>query len=438
MPIHWMIFGLIEVVCFFYFSSNLSLKWNKISTKDFIKKLFFTALIIRVIYVIFTYFFYDSMTGIPFEFQSADAFGYHNEAIWINKLYQNQQLISKYGPYIGERYSDAGYPVYLSIIYFISDNSILFTRIMKAILSAYTCILIFKICRNNFGEQTARIAGLLAMLFPSFIYYCGLHVKETEMIFLISLFIERGDNLIRNQHFSYLNLLLVISVGFSLFFLRTIVGVSAFFALFSVLLLSENRFIQTGKKIAIGIWATVALLLLLGGALQNEISKYWEDRGTNQLQSMKARAEVADGNKFSKYGTSAIFAPFMLIAPFPTLVNVETQQNQMMLNGGFVVKNIIGFFILLALILLIKTKEFKKHILILAFLLIYLGILALSKFAISERFHMPIYPILLILTAFGISKINKKSAKYYVPYLFLVGAIIIGWNYFKLAGRGAV
>jgi hypothetical protein len=128
----------------------------------------------------------------------------------------------------------------------------------------------------------------------------------------------------------------------------------------------------------------------------------------------------------------------MLIAPFPTLVNVETQQNQMMLNGGFVVKNIIGFFILLALILLIKTKEFKKHILILAFLLIYLGILALSKFAISERFHMPIYPILLILTAFGISKINKKSAKYYVPYLFLVGAIIIGWNYFKLAGRGAV
>ena len=438
MPIHWIVFGLFEVLCFFYFASSLSLKWRAIPVKNFVKKLFILALIIRIVYVIFTYFFYENMTGIPFEFQTGDALGYHKEAIWINKLFHSQQIISKYIPYVGGNYSDAGYPVYLSIIYFFADNSILLARIVKAILSAYTCILIFKICKNNFGEQTAKIAGLLALLFPSFIYYCGLHVKETEMIFLISFFIERADNLIRNQHFSYLNLLLIISLGFSLFFFRTVVGISAFFALFSVLLLSKNRFIQSGKKIAIGIWVIAALLLFLGGTLQNEISKYWEDRETNQLQSMKARAETENGNKFSKYGASAVFAPFMLIAPFPTLVNVDTQQNQMMLNGGFFVKNIIGFFILLAIILLIKTKEYKRHILILSFLLVYLGILTLSKFAISERFHMPIYPILLIFTAFGISKVNVKSAKYYIPYLILVGAIIIGWNYFKLAGRGAV
>jgi hypothetical protein len=33
---------------------------------------------------------------------------------------------------------------------------------------------------------------------------------------------------------------------------------------------------------------------------------------------------------------------------------------------------------------------------------------------------------------------NKKYASYYIPYLVIIGIIIIGWNWFKLAGRGVV
>jgi 4-amino-4-deoxy-L-arabinose transferase-like glycosyltransferase len=438
LPSHWIAFGLIEVIAFFTFSNQLSQNWKSLSSTTFLKKLFITAFIIRLIYVFFSYFFYEFMTGIHFEFETADAFGYHNEAIWINELYNNQQFVEKYPEYIEGNYSDAGYPVYLSIIYFISDNSILFTRIIKALLSAYTCILIYKICKKNFGESTGRIASIISLLFPNFIYYCGLHVKETEMIFVICLLLEKFSNILIASKIGKIDLIVTIILSFILFFFRTILGVTAFFALFSALIFTQNRFFQSRKKIIIGIWLISTLIVFLGGTLISEVERLWGEKATNQSQSMEARAALKTGNKFAKYGAAAVFAPFILVAPFPTMVNVETQQNQMMLHGGFFVKNVLGFFILLAFIVLIRTKEYKKHIFILSFLLVYLGILTLSKFAISERFHMPAYPILIVLTAYGISKLNVKNAKYYVPYLILIGIVIIGWNWFKLAGRGEI
>lgn len=438
LPSHWIIFGLIEVIAFFTFSNKLTQNWKTSSVNTIYKKIFTTALLIRLTYVIFSYFFYEYMTGIPFEFSTADANAYHNEASWINGLYHNQEFLLKYPEYISGKYSDAGYPIYLSIIYFISDNSILFARIVKALLSAYTCILIYKICKNNFGESTGRIAGIISIFFPSFIYYCGLHVKETEMIFVLTFFIERISSILISKKISYPTLIVGIVLVFLLFFFRTVLGVSAFFALFSAILFTQNKFLQNSKKIVIGIWVLITLFLFLGGTLIGEIERYWGEKGTNQSRSMEARAALKTGNKFAKYGASTIFAPLILVAPFPTLVNVETQQNQMMLHGGFYVKNILGFFILLALIVLIRTKQYKKHIFILSFLLVYLGILTLSKFAISERFHMPAYPILIVLAAYGISKLDLKNSKYYIPYLILIGIVIIGWNWFKLAGRGEI
>ncbi|MES2588249.1 MAG: glycosyltransferase family 39 protein [Bacteroidota bacterium] len=435
MPLRWYILGNIEVIGFFYFSHTLTKKWTQFSAKRFITKLFVYALIIRIIYVFFTYFFYTSMTGIPFEFETGDALGYHNEAVWLKDLTLNGQFVSKYLPYVNGNYSDTGYPFYLSIIYMLIDNSILIARIVKAILSAYTCVFIYKIAKNNFGEATGKIAGIIALLFPSFIYYCGIHVKETEMIFLVTLFIERADFYLSVSTLNFKTLMWILLLGISLFFFRTILGISAFFTLFTVLIFSANKWVQSSKKILVGFWIVLSLGLFLGGGMQNEISKYWEARGTNQAQSLKARSEIAQGNKLAKYGTGIVFAPFMLVAPFPTMINIETQQNQMMIHGAYYVKNVLGFFVFIALFFFYKEKIIKKHLILIAFLLVYLGILTLSKFAISERFHMPIYPVLICLAAFGVSRLNLKNSKGYTLYLVILALVIVGWNWFKIAGR---
>ena len=161
----WIAFGLIEVMGFFYFSNQLSKEWQRYSERMFEKKIFRTSLIIRIIYVLFSYLFYYLMTDKPFEFGSADAFGYHQTAGWIIE-YMKAGELSTYFESMKGNYADAGYPFYLSLVYYITGSSILIARIVKALLSAYMSVLIYRLASRNFGENVGRIAAVFAMLMP--------------------------------------------------------------------------------------------------------------------------------------------------------------------------------------------------------------------------------------------------------------------------------
>ena len=76
---------------------------------------------------------------------------------------------------------------------------------------------------------------------------------------------------------------------------------------------------------------------------------------------------------------------------------------------------------------------------IIAYLIGYLMVLALSSFAQSGRFHHPIIPMELIFASCGIFSIrNKKQADLFDYFLALEFIIILGWNWFKLRGRGQI
>ncbi|HOL01268.1 MAG TPA: hypothetical protein PK860_07005, partial [Paludibacteraceae bacterium] len=120
------------------------------------------------------------------------------------------------------------------------------------------------------------------------------------------------------------------------------------------------------------------------------------------------------------------------------MVNIEGQENQQTINGGNFVKNILAFFVIFALIWVIKNKVWRKYLLIGSFTIGYLLILAFSGFAHSERFHQPALPFILILAAVGISRVTNRSKKYFWWWMVFVFIAAIGWNWFKLAGRGLV
>ena len=435
LPIHWIIFGLFEVFAFFYFSTLLTRRWALISEPVFRTELFTTALVIRIIYVVFAYFFYQFTTGKPFEFEAADSTGYHNEAMWIVDMFESGNL-QYYFTRNGYGVSDSGFPLWLSVIYFFTAKSIFVARMVNALMDAWMCVLLYKLAKRNFGEETGRISSILAMLLPTLIYYCGLHTKETVMIFFLVAFAERADYFLRLRTIKTWNLLLVVLIGVILFFFRTVLAVAAWFALFSALLFSANRLIGAARKSIYIIWFVVAAILIVSGPIRTEVEGYVRDRNVNQKAQMYNYSTTKGANKLAKYGSSSVFIPMMIFAPFPTMVYIEDQPNAMMINGNVFTRNVYAFFVLIALFALYKKKILTEHILILALLLSYLVILALSGFALSERFHMPAVPFLLILAGYGITQMNNKNVKYYVPYLVLIGLVIIGWNWFKLAGRG--
>ena len=438
---YWWLFGLIEVCGFFYFSNYLSKAWAKVRTKTFEKNVFWTAFLIRAVVMLFLYWFHNEMTGQPFMFHAADSIGYHEEARWmaesIRSGHFNSFLAYKFAE--GNGVSDAGYPMYLGFIYLLTDDSIIVVRLLKSIWSALSCILIYRLGKRNFGEHVGRLAAILMMLEPHFSIYGGMHLKETEMVFVMLLFLERADALLRNRNFKFSTISVVVVLLASLFTFRTVLGLTGVFALVLALLLSSKRVISLGKRIVFLLVFGITALYFVGGRIMSEVETVWERKDHNQSKRMSV---VVQTQSLAKYAGSAVFAPMIFTIPFPTMVETEGQETSRMLHGGMVVKNLMSFFCILALASLIfpllpGRNTWRNNILIGVFLIAYLTILVFSAFAHADRFHMPALALEMLFMAYGVSLFRvpkfKRWYKYWIVIMFIA---IIAWNWFKLVGRG--
>ena len=111
-----------------------------------------------------------------------------------------------------------------------------------------------------------------------------------------------------------------------------------------------------------------------------------------------------------------------------------------MIHGGNYVKNIISFFTIAALFIMLLSGNWRRYVLPVSILCGYLMVLVFSNFAHSERFHLPILPLHLMLAAYGISQMNKLRIlkKGYPWWCALMFVAALAWNWFKLAGRGMI
>ena len=292
---------------------------------------------------------------------------------------------------------------------------------------------------RNFGEEVGRIAAIFAMLMPNLIYYCGLHLKETEMVFLTVAFVERADYAMRSSKFTFSNLILPTILAVSLFFFRTVLGATALFAFITALGLSSMKTMKkTGKRIFMTVWVLLTIAYFLGGRIATEVEEVWAERHDNQEVSMEWRAQREGGNVFAKYASKSIFAPMIIVLPFPTMISVPNQENQQLIHGGNYVKNIMAFFAVFVMIMMLANRTWRDNLLIVSFMLGYLLVVSMSAFAHSERFHLPALPFLLILAAVGVTIQTNKTKKIFNWYVLLVFVAIVGWSWFKLAGRGMV
>ena len=217
MPWVYLVLGLTFVVGFFYLTSFCTKEWKSITRKEFVKNIFVWAFFIRIAWVIVSYFYYLEETGTPFEFGAADSIGYHNTAEWFTWMGLKDTIIHLFGPDTQVSFGDTGYPLYLFFIYEIFGPSIIIPRLLKALMSAYTCVLLYRIGARTFGEETGRLAGIMCVFMPNLVIYCGYHLKETEMLFLEVAFMERLDFLIRSRRANFGNVLVASLLALSLF-----------------------------------------------------------------------------------------------------------------------------------------------------------------------------------------------------------------------------
>lgn len=444
----WWIFGIVSVVGFFYYANIQSKAWIKMHPVSFVKKLFWSALALRAVWVLVSYMLYNNWTGTPFSIGAGDELFYNEVARYGAEMLRegNWNIYTKIINYSNAVFSDMGYPIYLSIVYWIFGDSILIARIIKAALSAWTAVLIYKVASRNFGESTGRIAGIFCMLMPNLIYYCSFQLKEVEMVFLAMLFVERADALLRKGKLTFFLTLAVMLIPLALFMIRTALAATLVLAFFCALLFTTGRVVGWGKRILLIVAASIFMVVMLisSTGIGQDVAAMWETRGSDQEATMKWHSERVDkggfSNQFAKYAGAAVFAPMIFTIPFPTMAETSGQENQKMIHGGNFVKNITSYFTIMALFVLLFSGKWRRHVLSLAVLCGYLVVLVFSNFAHSERFHLPILPLSLMFAAYGISIMNqypwiKRYFKYWCVLMFIAA---IAWNWFKLAGRGMI
>ena len=432
MGLGYMALGCFWVVGFFSLAVYCSKKWVTISEKQYVGNIFWGALALRIVWVIASFFFYKAVTGLPFEFQARDAIGYHEDAVWLAEQPWSMTWAYLFGSIL---YADSGYPLFLTAIYKVFGPIVIIPRIINAILSSWTCVLVYRMSSRTFEKEVARLAGIMMVFMPNLIIYCGYHLKETLMLFLAVACLERADALIRAKKWSFFGILVPSLLAASLFLFRTAMGAAAVFALVSAILLSSApNMKRTGKRIALICWAVFALVVFAGGAIASEVESMWEGRG--ESLDKKRTEQTLRGNQWAQYATASVMAPMIMVLPFATMVDVDQQYSQQAKSGGNYIRNFMGFFAILAIYEAFRRKKWRDFVLIGAFVVSYLGVVAMSGFNNSERFLLPGLPGLIIMWAYGVSTLRAKTYKLLTPWCFVVFAMEFAWAYFKLGSRG--
>ena len=283
------------------------------------------------------------------------------------------------------------------------------------------------------------------MLMPNLIFYCGLHLKETEMVFLATLFAERADYLLRKGKLIVWQVAAVMLIAAYLFMIRTALAAVLVLAFFVTLLLSSSRVVGWGKRILLLLVAALfaGVLLLNNSSISSDVQEMVAVGGAEQKGNMAWRAEregeTGQNQKFAKYAGAAVFAPMIFTIPFPTMTETPGQENQKMIHGGNFVKNITSFFTILAMFILLFSGDWRKCVLPISIICGYLIVLVFSNFAQSERFHLPTIPFAMMFAAYALSYMRSPKYKRWFNYWCIVMVVAaLAWNWFKLAGRGMI
>lgn len=444
LPWYYMLSGVLSVMVFFFYGSHLVERFSPLKlrkVKSFEKRIFLIAFVPRVVFVVLLYWLFQTNYGDAFGFENADALFYDELGQDFAKAMREGRFVSTWQT-INKTIdiSDLGYATYVGFVYSITDNSIIFIRLLKCLWSSIMVVLVYRLAKRNFGDFTARMTAIFVALWPNFWYYCSAHLKETEMVFLAVLFVEQADQMLRSRQFTAWKVVPVLLIGASLLTIRTSLALVAFLSLIFSVVMTSSKVVNWGKRIIVGVLAILLIGVTMGNRIQEQAGGLIEQvQGDYQKGNMEWRSKRADGNAFAKYAGKSVFAPLIFTIPFPSMVRpFDGQEVQQLLNGGNFIKNILSAFTIFAMFTLLLSGKWRDHLLPLSFMLGYIVVLVMSAFAQAERFHQPAMPFEMMFAAYGLSIAVTKS-KYKRWFTYWCGVMFIGmiaWNWFKLAGRG--
>lgn len=262
------------------------------------------------------------------------------------------------------------------------------------------------------------------------------------MLFLMSWFLCRADEWLTSGRPKPWKIVETVVACGLLFTFRSALAVVSIMAIIATIMLNDTKVMSWGKKIGMSAILAIVILGFVGGPTLQKLTEDLDFERTqkNKETMMEYRAKRSEnGNTFAKYASATVFAPLIFTIPFPTMVyTTQDQEMQTMVNGGNFEKNLLSFFVILSMFVLLFSGEWRRHVFPIAMLIGYLVALVISDFAQSGRFHMPAVPLEMMFAAYGLSLCgtNPKYKRWYTYALAACFVFCLAWNYIKLKGKG--
>jgi 4-amino-4-deoxy-L-arabinose transferase-like glycosyltransferase len=436
MPIGILLAGLAVVFLFFLGLNYYSTQWANRTYVELEKNIFFVSFIVRLIFVGYLYLltYWFSPGSFPFEINAADSWVYHNVTIEMADA-----PIKQWSDIIEKRMkgqSDYGYPIYQGFVYSIFGPYTFIIRFLNAIMGSLTVLMIGRIVNLSWGSNHAKMSAIVAMLFPTLIWYCGIQLKETLMVFiLVGLFYliwkARSEVRLKLQV-----IVICFLLCFILFFFRTFL---AFLVLISLLLffipLNQKR-LGTGWLISLMLGLYLFYSLGVANNIFNDVNNQIADSEDFFSRNLENEKSLLGNVKFDQVALAPLIVIGAAITPFPSYLDTEARQLSIFSRfQNDLVRNMMYFFMYFGLYQVLK-KKFKEYLAIVFFFLAYLGVITSAANSFQARFHMPIIPFAIIFIGVGIAEYKAKHHRNWLIYLILIFIAQLSWTYFKLNIRG--
>ncbi len=427
--------SIVLVFCFFCFLGLHKVLMNK-NNRGFNKSIYFYTILIGFFYLLFYSIAFYWITNTHFDVEALDQIYYDQTAKAIadsnfKKLYILNDV----------DFDDRGYSLILSLLYYISDDSVYFARIVQIIVLAVAFSLIFKISSKYFSNISARYTALLLMSSQTFYLFASTHFKETFLGFFTIVFIYSALKILSSSYKLKYILLFVISIIFILS-MRTVVGlISILVFLFFFFLEFKGRFIVRIFTIS---FTAILIIFLLNyfGVLDQLTLKFLGYSGIEDSESVNLGGRnIEQYNKGNRqivlYIIGIIFSPLALLTPLPSFVlaNIKffDQTLQWWFAGGFLYWLFFTLFIFTGIYSSLKKRNIGKLFILTLLVLNTVALLA-SVYITSFRFNYLKMLLASFFIGYGIEHFKKRNIRFVYLYSLIIGLIIILWNLQKVKG----
>jgi len=437
MPSPILLGGFCVILFFFFAFQGYTNSWK--GTYDIKTRLFLHSLLYRIISLFVLYYLtalYDP-ENLPFELAASDAYNYHKSGVIVaDAVFEGRNVFDALS-HFWKNEADYGFSLWIGTIYILFGKSVLAVKVFNAIVGSFTVVRIYQITKFSYGEKQARVAGILTMLMPSLLWFTGIFLKETLLIFLIANIGYYTTQIIKTNKFRIPNTLIILGLFGTIFFFRTVLV-----PLLLGCVLLQIVFYQTKNK-NYRIFAGFITAVLIVGSLfvtyELSMDKHIESAIEASQDQFGTELDKASTDRGINYSV-ALVAPLLIsgaiITPFPSLLNFEDRQIGIYAHfQNEIIRNIMYFFVFLGLIRFIKHRK-RKAIFPASFAILYILILAVSGISFQDRFQVLALPFLIVFMSDGVVAQYHNKEKHWVLYLVFIFMAILAWNLFKLSNRG--